>query len=363
MYFNLPVKEIEFFKLIVSQPVRFISEQNKIEDFVVTNLSNVYSYLQDGVVEGTQYTIEGTIVDIDMFNDWKFVQCGTCRKKVTMRDGRYYCFSCQKNVDNPRQSYKLVVRIIDKGEEIMCVVFNEAATSLISFTVDELVNKSLLEGAGDPNWVKDFLLGSLCGHKVIFTIKVDKFNMVPNYVHRFAVTKYYSDKKHNDKGYKLSPTIEKSTVVITNEEDHYIVEDEYESLSKITEYEWELLDQALWGPCSHFIPSTISTMDTCDTEENDGVNKCISDVNDAEAEEDESDNIGVGHDNIEDHICNTHVSIYTLQDGEEIQASFDDIEGDSSEKSCIGSSIRPKKRRRLPCLCDESTDDDIPNRL
>ncbi|CAH1436169.1 unnamed protein product [Lactuca virosa] len=84
---------------------------------------------------------------------------------------------------------------------------------------------------------------------------------MPSYfVRRFTVTKYYNDIKHVDNGFKIAPTIDNSTVVLTNDEDDYIVEDEYESLSKISDYERELSDQALWGPCIGLIPSTMSTM-------------------------------------------------------------------------------------------------------
>ncbi|CAH1422072.1 unnamed protein product [Lactuca virosa] len=76
--------------------------------------------------------------------------------------------------------------------------------------------------------------------------------------------------------------------------------------------------------------------------ENDGIQKCKYEINDAEDEQG-SDN--VDHGNIEDHICNTSISISTLQDCEDIHAASVDIEVDSSAKSSIGPSITPKKHR------------------
>lgn len=52
----------------------------------------------------------------------------------------------------------------------------------------------------------------------------------------FIVTKSCSDKKHIDNGYKIALTIKNNTVLLTNDEEHYIVEDEYECLSKISQY-------------------------------------------------------------------------------------------------------------------------------
>jgi hypothetical protein len=39
--------------------------------------------------------------------------------------------------------YKLVIRVADKGEEMTCVLFNEAAVLLLGITVDDLLIKSL----------------------------------------------------------------------------------------------------------------------------------------------------------------------------------------------------------------------------
>ncbi|CAH1444854.1 unnamed protein product [Lactuca virosa] len=116
--------------------------------------------------------------------------------------------------------------------------------------------------------------------------------------------------------------------------------------------------------------------------ENDGVTKCVSEEEDVE-DSDRCDN--VGDDTIEDDVSKTRISICGLQDGEQSEVGDDTIiddisktpisicglqecgesedacaviDADSSEKSFIGSSITPMKRR-LPRLCEESSEDDI----
>ncbi|CAH1422376.1 unnamed protein product [Lactuca virosa] len=116
--------------------------------------------------------------------------------------------------------------------------------------------------------------------------------------------------------------------------------------------------------------------------ENDGVTKCVSKEKDVE-DSDRCDNVGddtieddisktpisicglqdggeseVGDDTIEDDISKTPISICGLQDGGESEDACAVIEVDSSEKSFIGSLITPMKRR-LPRLCEESSEDDI----
>ncbi|CAH1444883.1 unnamed protein product [Lactuca virosa] len=116
--------------------------------------------------------------------------------------------------------------------------------------------------------------------------------------------------------------------------------------------------------------------------ENDGVTKSVSNEKDVE-DNDRCDNVGddtieddisktpisicglqdggeseVGDDTIKDDMSKTPISICGLQDGGESEDVCAVIEVDSSEKSFIGSSITPMKRR-LPRLCDESFEDDI----
>ncbi|KAL8193775.1 hypothetical protein R6Q57_026467 [Mikania cordata] len=95
---------------------------------------------------GTIYIIDATIVDVDLVNDWKYVKCSRCRKKTTLNGDRYFCASCDKVVVNPSQAYyKLVIRVVDKGEELSCVLFDEVVFSLLGITSYELLTRSFFE--------------------------------------------------------------------------------------------------------------------------------------------------------------------------------------------------------------------------
>ncbi|KAL8225586.1 hypothetical protein R6Q57_018143 [Mikania cordata] len=146
LYFNLAIPIIETYKsMYVPPPVVFKSHEHHSEDLRVTKVAELFTYLQEGVIEGTMYIIDATIVDVDLVNDWKYVKCSRCIKKTTLNGDRYFCASCDTVVVNPSQAYKLVIRVVDKGEELSCVLFDEAAFSLLGITADELLMRSFSE--------------------------------------------------------------------------------------------------------------------------------------------------------------------------------------------------------------------------
>ncbi|KAI3693658.1 hypothetical protein L1987_76606 [Smallanthus sonchifolius] len=188
--FNLDLRAVDLYKSIVSRPVTFASSDQENGALKISRLADVYSDLQEGVSLGTMYNVDVAIVDVDMSTGWKYVHCNTCRKKTTLINNRYFCDACRKSVMNPRQVYKLVVRVIDQEEDAVFVLFNDAALAILGLTVDDLMLKSLSEGAGDPNWIHEFLIESLYGTNAVFRIKIDAFNVPPKCERRFTVSKY-----------------------------------------------------------------------------------------------------------------------------------------------------------------------------
>ncbi|KAL8191672.1 hypothetical protein R6Q57_028403 [Mikania cordata] len=244
-------KGISILKKYVSPPVVFKSHEYHSEDLRVTKVGELFSYLQEGVIEDTMYIIDATIFDVDLVNDWKYVKCSRCRKKTTLNSDRYFCASCDTVVVNPSQAYKLVIRVVDKGEELSCVLFDEAAFSLLGITVDELLTRSFSEGADDPYWIEDFLFDTLLGQRVILKIKIDRYNLAPNYVRRFTVSKYIGDDvKLLNKDKPMSTTCT-SQALPSNYVSDGDVDDTIDDFPPITDDEWAMSDEAMWGPVLH----------------------------------------------------------------------------------------------------------------
>ncbi|XP_022027999.1 uncharacterized protein LOC110929180 [Helianthus annuus] len=130
LYLNLdfPIV-IEAFKNIVVPPVAFTLDDQSNEDMSVVSVFDIYNYIKDGLAKGKMYNVEGTIIGVDLEEDWK---------------------------------YKLAVQLWNQEKEITCVLFDDAANLLLGLTAEQLIIKTLSEGADDPYWIYEFLMDALC---------------------------------------------------------------------------------------------------------------------------------------------------------------------------------------------------------
>ncbi|XP_022003575.1 uncharacterized protein LOC110901029 [Helianthus annuus] len=207
LYLNLdfPIV-IEAFKNIVVPPVTFTLDDQSNEDMSVVSVFDIYNYIKDGLAKGKMYNVEGTIIGVDLEEDWK---------------------------------YKLAVQLWNQEKEITCVLFDDAANLLLGLTAEQLIIKTLSEGADDPYWIYEFLMDALCARHVIFRIRVDDYNLAPTYSPRFTVSKYLGDDINN-----LASTLLPSTCPSAD-----VLHDEAsEFLSRINDDEWDMIHESLWGP-------------------------------------------------------------------------------------------------------------------
>ncbi|GKB90763.1 hypothetical protein Tco_0963035 [Tanacetum coccineum] len=87
--------------------------------------------------------------------------------------------------------YKLVLKVGNGCHVMNCVFFNHYARNLLGVSVDDLINKALTLGAGNPYWIEDYFVMNLYGERVAIEIKDDKFNLPPECSRRFSVVKYF----------------------------------------------------------------------------------------------------------------------------------------------------------------------------
>ncbi|GKB85938.1 replication factor A protein 1 [Tanacetum coccineum] len=241
-YLNLPIANCHAYNQRPIQPVEFpsnvptsnvpTSNVLKTDEINITTIPDFYQHLANGVNVGTEFIISSMVIGIDLYNDWKFIQCPTCCHKVDWANVHYYCKECKKNVTNPRQTYKLVITIgTQDDEEINCVLFNTIANQLLGYTVEELLTKSIKEGADVPYWLDDFFVDKLIGRSIVLRIKIDKYNLAPTFVRRYTATKYYGD-----------------TVDVVKEKFGMILPSKVDSVnSKITDEDERMMDEIQWG--------------------------------------------------------------------------------------------------------------------
>ncbi|PWA77939.1 nucleic acid-binding, OB-fold protein [Artemisia annua] len=141
--------------------------------------------------------------------------------------------------------YKLVITIgTQDDDEINCVLFNTIANQLLGYKVEELLTKSIKEGADVPYWLDDFFVDKLIGRSIVLRIKIDKYNLAPTYVRRYTATKFYGD-----------------TVDVVKGKYGMISPPKLDSVnSKITDEDERIMDEIQWGSVSgsttHTIPKT-----------------------------------------------------------------------------------------------------------
>ncbi|KAK9060955.1 hypothetical protein SSX86_018135 [Deinandra increscens subsp. villosa] len=246
LYIDLPVSVLHIYKNIHVDHVVFnLANQGRTYlkgranqtdvGMHITSMSQLLTDLQEGVPKGTMYNIYVNVIGVDSTNDW---------------------------------NYKLVLNIIESGVQASFVLFDDSAIPFVGFTVDELIEKSNLEGDDNPEWVVDFLKELLLAREAKFRIKVDDYNMAPNYVRRFTVSKLIGD--HDDfPNNRTILALSDSDAVRSNDDVHVepvidgecaIDEDEKEKEfhSKISEEEMELADEALLDPRALSIRSNSS---------------------------------------------------------------------------------------------------------
>ncbi|PWA48379.1 replication protein A 70 kDa DNA-binding subunit B [Artemisia annua] len=268
-HLNLPIAETLAYNQRHIQPVVFTSTTVETDTLKVTPVTEIYQCLADGATLGTRFIIYGMVIGIDLDKDWKFIQCTKCFHKVTLDGVRYYCDNCKKHISNPRQTYKLVIKVRDNEEDIECVLFNSAATEILGLTVEELITKTLKEGADDPNWIVDYFVDKLFTQMVVLEIKIDKFNLPPTYVKRYTVTKYYGSDVDDLNKHRGSSSISGSVTSLTNSNvssglnysDMVDYATDYENLgTTITEDEEKLMDEIEWNWVSKIVPPITHTV-------------------------------------------------------------------------------------------------------
>ncbi|PWA36999.1 nucleic acid-binding, OB-fold protein [Artemisia annua] len=268
-HLNLPIAETLAYAQRHIQPVVFTSTIIENETLKVTPVTEIYHCLADDATLGTRFIIYGMVIGVDLDKDWKFIQCTKCLHKVTLDGVRYYCDDCKKHVSNPRQTYKLVIKVRDNGEDIDCVLFNSAATEILGLTVEELITKTLKEGAGDPNWIVDYFVDNLFTQMVVLEIKIDKFNLPPTYVKRYTVTKYYGSDFNDLNKHRGSSSMSGSVTRLTNSNVSsglnysdmvdYAIDNENLGTT-ITEDEEKLMDEIEWSSVCEIVPPTTHTV-------------------------------------------------------------------------------------------------------
>ncbi|GJT16426.1 replication protein A 70 kDa DNA-binding subunit B [Tanacetum coccineum] len=228
---DLELKENDPYRLSPLVPVVFTGMYKNRP--VVIHISDLFEKLMAGVELDSTFILDANVIGVDLVNDWKFVQSTECFGKATWnKDHYFYEKKCNRRVINPRQTYKLVLKVGNGCHVMNCVFFNHYARNLLGVSVDDLINKALTLGAGNPYWIEDYFVMNLYGERVVIEIKDDKFNLPPECSRRFSVVKYFGDHPdyiHHRDIIHVAPKLNGADLndnhVVTNDVDQDIVHD------------------------------------------------------------------------------------------------------------------------------------------
>lgn len=73
------------------------------------------------------YTTEAMIKSIDTSDEWYYIGCRKCNKKVQKQGNHFYCPKCEKEPENTCPRYKLKLEICDLSATTTCTMFEAEA--------------------------------------------------------------------------------------------------------------------------------------------------------------------------------------------------------------------------------------------
>ncbi|EMS57445.1 hypothetical protein TRIUR3_19723 [Triticum urartu] len=165
------------------------------------------------------YTAEATIKSIDTSDEWYYIGCGKCNKKLQKEGNHFYCPKCEKEPEKTCPRYKLKLEICDHTATTTCTMFETEAKKLIKQSARFLIDR---DDCDIHEQAEKFQ--KICGQKLIFQFRQNDYNFKYGYqdytVHRifFMDSEEDSSVQHVNVEQESSPK-RKRTISITEDED------------------------------------------------------------------------------------------------------------------------------------------------
>ncbi|KAK1393982.1 hypothetical protein POM88_013038 [Heracleum sosnowskyi] len=104
---------------------------------------------------------------------WYYTCCPKCARKVRLLGQGYYCGSCAENVSDPKQRYKLIVRVVDISGTTTFTLFNKEVERLVVVPVENILAELTQDNpASEIPAVLNNVIGKTCG----FDVKISSYN-------------------------------------------------------------------------------------------------------------------------------------------------------------------------------------------
>ncbi|KAM3329081.1 hypothetical protein ACQJBY_026257 [Aegilops geniculata] len=165
------------------------------------------------------YTAEATIKSIDTSDEWYYIGCGKCNKKLQKEGNHFYCPKCEKEHEKTCPRYKLKLEICDHTATTTCTMFETEAKKLIKQSARFLIDRDYCDIHEQAEKFQ-----KICGQRLIFQFRLNDYNFKYGYqdytVHRiFFMDSEEDSSVHNVNVEQESSPKRKRTISITEDED------------------------------------------------------------------------------------------------------------------------------------------------
>ncbi|XP_072052051.1 uncharacterized protein [Arachis hypogaea] len=140
-YFNPNLPEVIDFKKsqLEAQPQYSVTDEINASIVPVRTIEDVLN-----MTEETSCWIVGTIVSLEVGkDDWSYMSCKTCPKKVVQSKDRYWCDNCRRVGFKVMLRYRLQVIVTDGSGCLKLLLWNKEAEQMIGKTTEKVKELSL----------------------------------------------------------------------------------------------------------------------------------------------------------------------------------------------------------------------------
>ncbi|KAL0847572.1 hypothetical protein Bca101_020818 [Brassica carinata] len=109
-------------------------------------VGEIFSYMKQEAAKDAFFVCTVTIDDVVQNSLWYYIACGGCKKKATKGPTSLMCAKCGKNNVAGEPQYLAKIRVYDKSDEAVFVLFGDAGPELTGKHASELVTEHNLSG-------------------------------------------------------------------------------------------------------------------------------------------------------------------------------------------------------------------------
>ncbi|CAH9083781.1 unnamed protein product [Cuscuta epithymum] len=140
--------------------------------------------------EAGSFWIYAKVVEIENENDWWYLACSRCSKKLEKSHANFYCTKCARVCTEGVTRYKVVVRVVDSTGNAPFLIFDRVGQELFGRQAIDCRDMLMSNGRNDNFLPVEF--EAIIDENILFKVQV-KEEQIGNYNSAFAVLRFTRD--------------------------------------------------------------------------------------------------------------------------------------------------------------------------